>query len=115
VRDIEVDGYHVRLRRMLDEDTPTLAAIDSEALVEPRRYSKADPGEILAAIRAARATTVAIVAGLGDGDLRRDGFFEGYGRLTVKALVHYLCSHDLQHLAGLEWLLGQIDSARLTE
>ena len=23
------------------------------------------------------------------------------------ALVHYLCSHDQQHLAGLQWLLGK--------
>ncbi|ONO51272.1 damage-inducible protein DinB, partial [Burkholderia cenocepacia] len=26
-------------------------------------------------------------------------------------LVHYLCSHDQQHLAGMQWLLGKIDAA----
>jgi hypothetical protein len=26
--------------------------------------------------------------------------------------VHYLCSHDQQHLAGLQWLLGKIDASR---
>jgi hypothetical protein len=26
--------------------------------------------------------------------------------------VHYLCSHDQQHLAGLQWLLGKIEAAR---
>jgi hypothetical protein len=26
--------------------------------------------------------------------------------------VHYLCSHDQQHLSGLQWLLGKIDVAR---
>ena len=113
VRDIEIDGYHVRIRRMLDEDAPVLASIDSEALAGPRRYSEADPREVLAAIRAARAKTVAMVTDLGEADLRREGSFEGYGKLTLKALVHYLCSHDQQHLSGIEWLLGQIDSERL--
>lgn len=113
VRDIEIDGYQVRLRRMLDEDSPTLASIDSEALVGPRRYSEADATAVLAAIRAARATTVEMIAGLRAEELGRTGFFEGYGKLTVKALLHYLCSHDQQHLAGLEWLLGEIDSDRL--
>src|SRR5262249_32264809 len=110
VRDIEIDGYHVRFRRMLSETRPSLPSIDSEALAGPRRYGEADPWDVLSAIRAARATTLDIVSGLGEPELRREGVFEGYGRLTVKALVHYLCSHDQQHLAGIEWLLGQIDS-----
>jgi len=114
VRDIEIDGYHVRLRRMLDEQAPTLDSIDSFALVEPRRYAEADPTAVLGQIRDARSHTLALIAGLGEPELGRAGFFEGYGKLTVKALIHYLCSHDLQHLAGIQWLLGQIDSDRLT-
>jgi hypothetical protein len=31
----------------------------------------------------------------------------------LRALVHYLCSHDQQHLAGLQWLLGKVDAARV--
>src|SRR5262249_61676173 len=61
VRDIEIDGYHVRIRRMLDENAPVLASIDSEALAGPRRYSDADPAEVLVAIRAARPRTAALV------------------------------------------------------
>ena len=40
--------------------------------------------------------------------LERAAVFEGYGPVTLRALVHYLCSHDQQHLAGLQWLLGKI-------
>ncbi len=111
VRDIEVEGYHLRLRRLRDEDFPILPSIDSEALAEPRRYAEADPAEVLAAIRSARATTLAMASELTPAQLARTGAFEGYGTLTLKALLHYLCSHDQQHLAGIEWLLGQMDSA----
>ena len=44
--------------------------------------------------------------------LRRRARFEGYGPLTFKSLIHYLCSHDQQHLAGLQWVLGQYDAAQ---
>jgi hypothetical protein len=27
--------------------------------------------------------------------------------------VHYLCSHDQQHLSGLQWLLGKIEASRV--
>jgi hypothetical protein len=66
VRDIEIEGYQVRFRRTLEEDSP----------------------------------------------LRRPAVFEGYGRVTLRGLVHYLCSHDQQHLSGLQWLLGKIDAER---
>jgi hypothetical protein len=32
-------------------------------------------------------------------------------KVTVRGLVHYLCSHDQQHLAGPQWLLAGIEAA----
>ncbi len=110
VRDIEIDGYQRRFRRVLDENNPTLESLDTYALVESGSYAHADPAEVFAAIRAARAETVNLLARLDESQLRRQGYFEGYGQVTLKGLVHYLCSHDQQHLAGLQWLLGQIES-----
>jgi hypothetical protein len=111
VRDIEIEGYHVRFRRTLDEAHPVLASIDSEPLAIARDYASADAQAVLAEFRAARARTMAIVSGLHDAQLARTAVFEGYGPLTLRSLVHYLCSHDQQHLAGLQWLAGKIDAA----
>jgi hypothetical protein len=111
VRDIEIDGYHVRLRRMLEQDSPQLESIDSYEVAKQRHYSQEDPAQVFAAIRGARANTLRILQPLTAEQFARTGHFEGYGALTVKSLVHYLCSHDQQHLAGLQWLLGKIDAA----
>jgi hypothetical protein len=62
----------------------------------------------LAEFAQARKDTIARLAGLREDQLQRTARFEGYGRVTVRSLVHYLCSHDQQHLAGLQWLLGKI-------
>jgi len=114
VRDIEIEGYHVRLQRTLEEDHPTLVSIDTDALTRERNYGAQNVQEAFTAFRIARAHTVALIAGLTPEQLRRTAAFEGYGPLTLRSLVHYLCSHDQQHLAGLQWLAGKIDASRVT-
>jgi hypothetical protein len=110
VRDIEIEGYHLRFRRTLEEDTPLLAYIDSEVITRGRDYASEDPSRVFTDFRAARATTLALLRGLNEGQLSRPAEFERYGPVTLRGLVHYLCSHDQQHLAGLQWLLGKIDA-----
>ena len=107
VRDIEIEGYQVRLRRTLTEAKPFLASIDSESLAKLRSYGTADAAAVLAVFREARVSTVALIAGLTPEQLDRPAEFEGYGVVTLRSLVHYLCSHDQQHLAGLQWVLGK--------
>ena len=113
VRDIEIDGYQVRIRRTLAETHPTLVSIDTDALVRERAYARDEPARVLAAFRAARAQTLSMITGLDDAQLARTAVFEGYGPLTLRSLIHYLCSHDQQHLAGLQWLLGKADASRV--
>src|SRR5262245_21028422 len=57
VRDIEVDGYHVRIRRMLEEQRPDLVSIDGDALARERHYERQDLQEVLRAFRRARERT----------------------------------------------------------
>ncbi|MCV2356917.1 DinB family protein [Paucibacter sp. B2R-40] len=113
VRDIEIEGYHLRFHRTLTELHPTLASIDTEALAKERAYGEADAVAVLAAFRAARLQTVALIGSLTPPQLERTAVFEGYGPLSMRSLVHYLCSHDQQHLAGLQWLLGKIEASRV--
>jgi uncharacterized glyoxalase superfamily protein PhnB len=107
VRDIEIDGYHVRLRRTLEEFNPMLASLDGEALARERRYSAADTALVFAQFRDARSKTIELVAKLTPQQLLRTAEFAGH-RVTLRGLVHSLCSHDQQHLAGMQWLLGRM-------
>lgn len=114
VRDIETEGYHVRFDRTLREERPVLADLDSHALAAARGYADDhDAAAALAEFRVARARTVERLAALHARDFGRTALFEGLGPVTVRGLMHLLCSHDQQHLAGLQWLLGRVDAARL--
>jgi hypothetical protein len=111
VRDIEIEGYQVRFRRTLDEHSPFLPSIDSVIIAKQRDYGRADVAQVFADFRSAREKTLLLLRGLSSSELERPATFEGYGAVTMRGLVHYLCSHDQQHLAGLQWLLGKIDGA----
>jgi len=111
VHDIEVEGYHVRFQRTLSELNPLLISIDGEALAKERSYASANVDEVFAAFRLARSETLALISSLSADQFNRIAEFEGYGPLSLRSLVHYLCSHDQQHLAGLQWLLGRIEAS----
>ena len=110
VRDIEIEGYQPRFKRTLQEDNPTLPGLDTDALARDREYYKQDAARVLAEFRAARAQTIEMLKDLSPQNLARQAQFEGYGATTLNGLIHYLCSHDQQHLAGLQWLMGQIQA-----
>ena len=111
VRDIEIDGYQVRFNRTVTEDHPFLPGVNGFALRDERGYAEAEPDEVLAAFRAARQRTLSLLEGLTSEQWTRTAEFEDYGPTTVLGLMHYLSSHDQQHLAGLQWLLGKTNAA----
>ena len=113
VRDVEIDGYGIRFQRTLHESNPTLGSIDTEALAKERSYGTSNATVALAAFREARIKTVALIEGLKLEQFNRTAIFEGHGAVSLRSLVHYLCSHDQQHLAGLQWLLGKIEASRV--
>ncbi len=112
IRDIELDGYHVRFQRTLQEENPSLASLDGIALSVERSYATSDAGDSLAAFRLARAKTINLLGSLTAEQWSRKATFQGYGTVSLSGLGHFLCSHDQQHLSGLQWLLGKIESEK---
>ena len=76
VRDIEIEGYHVRFQRTLDECNPLLMGIDSEALASTHSYATANAAEAFAAFRTARIHTVGLLSTLSAEQLARTATFE---------------------------------------
>ena len=106
IRDIERDGYHVRVKRVLEEDCPVLPDIPGEQLAIDRQYATASVEEVLRDFLSAREETISVISHLSRDHLKRKAIFEGQPT-TLEGLIHFLCSHDHQHLAGLHWLLGK--------
>lgn len=106
LRDIEIDGYHLRFARALTEARPDLASLDGHALARERDYAGADPLAAIDAFRAARAQTVARLKALSPAEWERRATFAEYGEVSVRGLAHLLIGHDLQHLVWMRSLLA---------
>jgi len=111
VKDIEIEGYQVRLRRTRAENNPVLPDLPGELMAQERSYASANPSRVLQEFSAARAATLADIRAFSDTDFSRVATFEGKPT-TLAGLVHLLCSHDCQHLSGLQWLLARIQGTQ---
>jgi hypothetical protein len=111
LRDIEIDGYHVRFARTLSEDRPDLASLDGHRLAAERNYAGDDPLAAMAAFRVARTETVARLQGLASRDWERRATFAEYGEVSLRGLAHLLIGHDLQHLVWMRTLLAMAPAA----
>lgn len=96
----------------MNEDCPNLASIDGYALAEKCAYHLQMIDVDLDEFRQARQQTIELISGFSEFDFTRKSVFEGYGEVTLLSLIYFLRSHDLQHLSGLNWLLGKIEAEK---
>ena len=113
LRDIERDGYHNRIKSIQAGGNPTLASIEGYDLAVQHNYKDARLTEVIDAFHTAREKTIEIIKTIEDQQWNNTGYFDGYGTITLRALIHFLCSHDLEHLASLRWLLGKMEGDKL--
>jgi transcriptional regulator with XRE-family HTH domain len=101
LRDIDGDGYRVRLERMLTEECPSLPDIDGDALAKERNYLGQNLETALAAFTATRLEMVARLAKLAPDERRRVGLMAGTQEITVEGLAEIIAAHDSEHLDQL--------------
>jgi hypothetical protein len=100
-RDLEVQAYLPRLRRILAEDDPHLNAFPSHRWTEAD-YDATEPMEALLADYArAREEEVALLRGLPPAAWSRCGFHPPTGRRTFQWWVERALAHGHEHLADI--------------
>jgi hypothetical protein len=111
VLDIEVEGYRIRFERTRTQSSPVLPDLPGEQMAMERNYALCDAVAVLKNFAIARADTLQAIRNFSPDELERVAIFEGR-QTTLAGLVHFLSSHDYQHLSGLQWLLAKMDSER---
>jgi len=101
LRDIEIEGYRVRIRRILAEDHPLLSDLDGAKLAIERDYNRQSVNEALEAFTSARRQNVAVLREIAAADFEREGNMEGLGRITLRKLLEMMCEHDEGHVDDL--------------
>jgi hypothetical protein len=104
LRDVEEEGYTLRIRRLLREDNPELADFDGAKVAQARDYRKQDLTLALNALDLARRQNVAVLADLPTEALHRRGRMAGVGEITLERLATMMLEHDASHRQELEEL-----------
>ena len=91
-------GFNGRIRRILDENEPSLQAWDQQAVARERQDCARPTLELLKEFTDLRADSLRLVSGLEPADLERGGTHEKVGHLRVADLLHEWVHHDRNHL-----------------
>jgi hypothetical protein len=111
LRDIEVDGYAVRIKRILVEENPLLSDIDGAKLAQVRNYRIQDLSSALAGFAKAREENVRTIQVLTTDQLARSGTFEITGAVTLGRMLGLMREHDAVHLGELTRLRSMLTQA----
>jgi hypothetical protein len=108
LRDIEREGYGVRVERILNEEMPSLPDLNGARLALERRYSEQSFDDGLETFAEARARNLSALKGATDEQLSRRGVLEGAGEVTLASLASLMYEHDRGHREELRHLREQL-------
>jgi len=104
LRDLELQGYTTRIRRILAEADPDLADFDGARVAAESSYNNEGPGVALRAFQTARQENVELLLALSEEQLEREATLAGVGKITLKRLAELMGEHDEGHLEDLQVL-----------
>lgn len=102
--DLELEAYLLRIRRLLDEDSPQLVEVDGDRIAADRGYHRRPLAPALERFRVARAATIELLASLSPDQRARAGRFAGES-LTIDQLAGQILAHDRAHARELAALV----------
>jgi hypothetical protein len=111
--DLEREGYGLRIRRILAEDTPALLNFDGERTARERCYNEKDVARGIAAFARARTQNLEVLRRLSGSEWKRAGALEGVGRVTLEDLPRMMAEHDRSHGDEIATLLAEARGERL--
>jgi DinB superfamily len=108
LRDLEREGYLVRVRRMLEEEAPALEPFDGAAVAQARNYLEQDAHIAAQEFAAARQELTGLLAPLTARDLGREATFDGK-RICLADLIAMMVDHDRGHRMEIEELMDTLE------
>jgi DinB superfamily len=101
LRDLEKEGYLVRIERILREDNPALEDFEGGRIARERNYAAQDFGSAIDEFERSRMESVRVLQGLSDAELDRPARF-GDDAITLRRLADMMVQHDAEHRAEIE-------------
>ncbi|HEY6804497.1 MAG TPA: DinB family protein [Pyrinomonadaceae bacterium] len=104
LRDIETEGYSIRINRILNEDNPFLSDLDGSRLAIERDYNRQSLNEAIVSFTVARKQNLVVLNAATEEQFAREGELEGVGVVSLAKLVEMMCDHDEGHIEEMQRL-----------
>ena len=108
LRDLEREGYVVRVQRVLAEECPELEPFDGAQVAAARDYLRQDARIAAREFAAARGELAGLLAPLTPDDMRREARF-GDKLVCLGDLVAMMVEHDRGHRDEIERLVEELE------
>ncbi len=92
----------LRIRRLIEEDRPTLAPYDQDARAREREYQREDPRRALTGLRAFWTGLAYQLEGLSEDEWQREGIHLEVGSVSVGSRAEDEVRHAREHLAQMQ-------------
>lgn len=108
LRDLEAEGYSIRIDRILAQSNPFLKDFDGARVAAERSYNDENADAALQAFGSARAKNIETLQSAAAVQLKREGTLEGVGPINLKRLAQMMREHDEGHIEDLRVLRQRI-------
>ena len=95
--DLEQEGFGLRIRRLLTEESPQLQDFDGARVAIERAYKTKTVESGIQAFREARARNLEILRSLAKEQWNRSGWQEGVGKVALCDIPVMMAEHDAAH------------------
>jgi hypothetical protein len=109
LRDLELQGYMLRIKLLLDESDPALADFDGARVAAESDYHDQQADVALQTFKEARRENVRMLRSLSEAQLERAGTLEGVGKITLRRLAEMMREHDEGHIEDLRVLRQRLE------
>jgi len=110
LRDTEQEVYLPRLRVLLEQDEPFIAARNTDEWAMEREYNNQDGQQAVQDFITARVQTLEIMRNLSDADWQRKARHAIFGPTNLQELTNFMAEHDRLHIRQAQNTLLQVES-----
>jgi uncharacterized damage-inducible protein DinB len=111
LRDVDREGYAIRVARIAEEVLPDLTDVDGAALAAARNYQVQDLKRALRQFARERSHALATLRSLSEQDLVRRATWGTFGVVTLAEVLQHWIAHDDEHRMELNALVEFISGA----
>jgi hypothetical protein len=114
LRDLEKEGYLIRIKKILAQTNPFLANFEGDKIALERDYNNQNPQIALDDFKSARQESIERLKSLTPEHLKRTGELEAVGTINLEDLMRLMLEHDKSHLEELEELAEKLSEKTKT-